>query len=144
MIIRTGNIDFYINMFLAKSRNDVCNTGPLFRWTCFQHNRKCCFLLSSCRLLLLTLLMHSDVVTQLQFLLFGKYIFQYQFVVTRDLSYKYPYLLNIYVCYSLVCMVQLLARASDLCLDKVLILRKLHDIITTNFINNNYTIFLVN
>ena len=75
MIIRTGNIDFYINMFLAKSRNYVCNTGPLFRWTCFQHNRKCCFLLSSCRLLLLIL---------------------YLCILTSSVNSSFCYLVNIY------------------------------------------------
>ena len=84
-------------------------------WTCFQHNRKCCFLLSSCRfccwlyLCILTSSLNSSV------LLFGKYIFQYYFNVTRDLSYKYPFLLTIYyVCYSLEWVVQILARAEML------------------------------
>ena len=84
-------------------------------WTCFQHNRKCCFLLSSCRfccwlyLCILTSSLNSSV------LLFGKYIFQYYFNVIRDLSYKYPFLLTIYyVCYSLEWVVQILARAEML------------------------------
>ena len=32
------------------SKDEISNTGTFIRWTCFQHNRKCCFLLSSCRL----------------------------------------------------------------------------------------------